>query len=135
LGDNEAQRVENWGVVGEDKLAGKVYNRPGHRDGGTIVTSSVVEVRMLGAGTWPRMYPVAFTASGNAYRLGRPSPSFGVRRAEAFIYAKLTGEAGIVDWTHRESFDPNATIVRATLDTSFQHFEEIELYETSFKPL
>ena len=135
MDDYAAQRVENWRVVGDDKLAGNVFNRPGHRDGGTIVTSSVVEIRMMGAGAWPRMYPVAFTASGNAYRLGKPSPGFGMERAEAFIYSKLAGEIGVVDWTHRESFDPNATVVRAVLDTSFQNFEQIELYETSFKPL
>lgn len=133
--DGQAQRVEDWRVVGGDKLAGKVFNRPGHRDGGTIVTSPVVEFRMMGVGTWPATYPVAFTASGNAYRLGRPSVAFGMEQGKAFIYAKLAGPAGVVDWTHRQSVDPNATVVRAVLDTSFQNFEQIDLYETSFRPL
>ena len=127
--------MEDWSVVGGDKLAGQVFNRPGHRDGGTIVTSPIIEIRMLGTSTWAGMYPVAFTASGNAYRLGKPSAAFGMERATALIHAKLSGSTAPVEWSHRPSFDANATVVRAVLDTTLDNIEQIELYETSFKPL
>ena len=136
---HEAQRIEGWSVVGQGRLAGHVYNRPGHRDGGMIVTSPVIEIRIMGEGAWPSTYPVAFTASGNAYRLGRPSDTFGVQAAEAFIYGKLSGSAGEEpEFDARNgptSYFPDRTVVQAALDTTLQKFERIEVYESSFKPM
>jgi hypothetical protein len=134
--DNESQRIEQWGVVGQDRLAGIVYNRPGHRDGGMIVTSPVLEIRVMGD-AWPAAYAVAFTESGNAYRLGRPSESFGVEEAERFITGKLIADTVPMGLPRERKPAPDAdrTIVRAALDTTLQKFERIEVYETSFKPL
>ncbi|HYD76499.1 hypothetical protein [Ramlibacter sp.] len=111
------QRIEQWGVVGRNRLAGTVYDRPGHKDGGTIVTSPVVEVRMLGAGTWPGTYPVAFTESGSTYRLGEPSPSFGADCAGGFIRSKLSPR-GLPIETGRSKTSTERSMVRAARDTA-----------------
>jgi hypothetical protein len=134
MSTGQGQRIENWGVVANDRLAGAVHDRAGHRDGAMIVTSSVVEVRLMGAGGWSDTYPVAFTESGNAYRLGRPSSSFGMQRAEQFIHAKLPGDSR-PEQRNATSIDHDRTIVRAAVETSLHNFDCIEVYETSFKPL
>lgn len=77
-------RIERWAVVGRDRIAGTVFNRPGASDGKTIITSPVVEVRMMGA----IPAPVAFTESGSAYRLGEPAAHYGIDRAEHFVWFK-----------------------------------------------
>jgi len=131
---SEGQRIENWGVVANERLAGAVHNRAGHRDGAMIVTSPVVEIRLMGAGGWSDTYPVAFTESGNAYRLGQPSSSFGIQRAEQFIHAKLPADSR-PEQREVPSFHRDRTIVRAAVDTSLHNFDCIDVYETSFKPL
>jgi hypothetical protein len=130
----QGQRIEDWGVVANDRLSGAVHNRAGHRDGAMIVTSPVVEIRLMGSGDWSDTYPVAFTESGNAYRLGQPSNSFGIERAEQFINAKLTGPSAPVQ-REAKGFNPDITIVRAAVDTSLHNYDCIDVYETSFKPL
>ena len=117
------QRIEKWGVVGGNRLAGTVFDRPGHKDGGMIVTSPVVEIRMLGAGTWPGTYPVAFTESGSAYRLGEPSPSFGTDCADGFIRSKLSAR-GLPIEPGRSRPDREAPVVRAALDTALDALVE-----------
>jgi len=134
MNSSHGQRIENWGVVANDRLSGAVLNRAGHRDGAMIVTSAVVEVRLMGGGDWSDTYPVAFTESGNAYRLGQPSRSFGMDRAERFIHAKLSAESRSMQRETR-IFDRDTTIVRAAVDTSLHNFDCIDVYETSFKPL
>jgi len=116
-----------------DRLAGGVYNREAHLDGQTVVTTAVVEVRMMGAGTWLGSYPVAFTESGNAYRLGLPSPTFGVACAKAFIRARLVEH--LSGWHWPSAGEGVGAVVEAALDTSFNNFECIDVYETSFKPI
>jgi len=76
--------INGWSVVGHDRLVGAAYNRPGESDGKTIITSPVVQVRFMGA----LKSPVAFTASGSAYWLGEPAPSFGLDQAENFLWFK-----------------------------------------------
>lgn len=77
-------RIERWAVVGHDRIAGTVFGRPGASDGRTIITSPVVQVRLLG----DVPAPVAVTASGSAYRLGEPAAHFGMDRAEHFVWFK-----------------------------------------------
>jgi hypothetical protein len=135
MASHDGQRIEHWGVMGEGRLTGTVYNRPGHRDGGMIVTSPVVEIRIMGTGAWPGTYPVAFTESGNAYRLGRPAPSFGIENAQKFIYARLNSDSAPRPSSRRpDGSSPDRTLVRAALDMSFQHVERIELDATTFDP-
>lgn len=128
------QRIEKWGVVGGNRLAGTVYDRPGQKDGGMIVTSPVVEIRMLGAGTWPGTYPVAFTESGSAYRLGEPSPAFGADCADGFIRSKLSARGFPIE-AGRSRSGTEGSVVRTALDTALRRVERIDLYETSFKPM
>lgn len=78
------QTIRRWSVVGNDRLMGSVYNRPGRGDGKTIMTSPVVQVRLVGEPP----FPLAFTESGNAYWLGEPADSFGVERAKQFVAQK-----------------------------------------------
>jgi hypothetical protein len=82
--------IEQWSVVGHDRIVGTVHNRPGASDGRTIITSPVLQVRLMGE---PRI-PVAFTESGSAYRLGTPSASFGIDQAEHFVWFKSREPAG-----------------------------------------
>lgn len=128
------QRIEKWGVVCGNRLAGTVYDRPGHKDGGMIVTSPVVEVRMVGTGTWPGTCPVAFTESGSAYRLGEPSPSFGIDCADGFIRSKLAARNAPIQ-AGRSGSGTEGAMARAALDTGLRSVERIDLYETSFKPM
>jgi hypothetical protein len=78
----QQQGIRNWSVVGDDRIVGAVYNRPGQADGKTIMTSPVLQVRLMGE----HNTPVAFTESGTAYWLGDPSPKFGIDQAEAFVW-------------------------------------------------
>ncbi|MDB5750295.1 MAG: hypothetical protein JWP65_716 [Ramlibacter sp.] len=91
------QEIRQWSVAGDDRVVGLVYNRPGHADGQTIVTSRVVQVRLMGpAGT-----PVAFTESGSAYWLGDPARRFGLDNAETFVWRLSRNEPPPRDG-HRE---------------------------------
>src|SRR5690348_11909962 len=94
MASNKGLQLEQWKVMANGRLAGNVYNRPGHRDGARIVTTPVVEVRLMGAGTWTGTYPVAFTESGSAYRLGTPAKVFGVALAKRFVRSVLPGPCG-----------------------------------------
>ncbi|RYY87112.1 MAG: hypothetical protein EOO24_35070 [Comamonadaceae bacterium] len=91
------QTIQHWSVVGDNRIVGSAYNRPGQADGKTILTSPVLQVRMMGT---PAM-PVAFTESGSAYWLADPSPKFGIDAAEAFVWrlsrTEAPVEAGTVD--------------------------------------
>ncbi|NML44037.1 hypothetical protein HHL11_09775 [Ramlibacter sp. G-1-2-2] len=78
------QTIRRWSVVGNGRLMGSVFNRPGQGDGKTIMTSPVVQVRLVGEPP----APLAFTESGNAYWLGEPADSFGVERAKGFVDEK-----------------------------------------------
>ena len=130
------QRIEKWGVVDGLRIAGTVYDRPGQADGGLIVTSPVVEIRFMGGGGSLGTYPVAFTESGSAYRLGGPAPSFGLGNAEAFIQSRLTGPGATVPCEpNRTSPDFESSAVPAARAAAPRHFERIELYESSFKPM
>lgn len=77
----QEQEIRDWCVAGDDSIAGNVYHRPGHADGETIITSPVVQVRLVGAAR----IPMAVTESGSAYWLGAPSRRFGLAQAEAFV--------------------------------------------------
>lgn len=77
-------RIEQWSIVGYDRVVGTVFNRPGASDGKTIISSPVVQVRIFGK----ERAPVAFTESGSAYRLGEPAAHFGIDQAEHFIWYK-----------------------------------------------
>ncbi|HEX2545061.1 MAG TPA: hypothetical protein VHL79_09300 [Ramlibacter sp.] len=129
------QRIERWSVLAGGQLAGEVHNRPRHHDGARIITSPVVEVRIMGTGAWPSRHPTAFTESGTSYKLGNPADSFGAAKAKAFIAAKLASGSAQRSAEGTRGFDPNATVVHAAVDTSLQHFERIDMYESSFKPL
>jgi hypothetical protein len=76
--------IENWSVVGHDRIVGTIHNRPGAFDGKTIITSPVLQVRLMGD---PRI-PVAFTETGSVYWLGTPAASFGIDQAEHFVWFK-----------------------------------------------
>ena len=76
--------IEQWSVVGHDRLAGQVFRRPGTSDGTTIITSPVLRIRAMGE----KRTPVAFTASGSAYRLGTPAAAFGMAQAGHFVWFK-----------------------------------------------
>jgi hypothetical protein len=129
VSNTAGQRIEQWTVLGGNRIAGQVYNRPNHLDGTRIVTSPIAEIRMMGDGSWMDTYPVAFTESGHAYRLGQPARSFGACSAKDFVHATMdSGEA-------RQEPRRDGELVDAALDTSFCNFETIEVYETSFKPL
>jgi hypothetical protein len=82
--------IEQWSVVGHDRIVGIVHNRPGASDGKTIITSPVLQVRMMGQ----LRIPVAFNESGSAYRLGTPAASFGVDQAEHFVWFKSREPVG-----------------------------------------
>jgi hypothetical protein len=84
----EHQTIVKWAVVGSDRLIGAIHHRPGTASGKTIMTSPVVQVRFMGV----QRTPVAFTESGNAYWLGEPADSFGLDRAEAFVWQKSRAE-------------------------------------------
>lgn len=88
------QTIQNWSVVGDNRIVGSAYNRPGQADGKTVLTSPVLQIRLMGAGG----IPVAFTESGSAYWLGDPSPKFGIDAAEAFVWRlSRTGTAPEAD--------------------------------------
>jgi hypothetical protein len=126
-----ARRIENWGVISGKRLAGKVVDTPGHADGASIVTSRVIEVRLMGQG-WADHYPVAFTASGSAYRLGAPSASFGRRKADEFIYRKWKApppDSGFAP----VPVDSEGTVIGGLLDFSAFGIEHIDVYESSFQ--
>jgi hypothetical protein len=78
-------------------------------------------------------YPVLFTESGHAYRLGQPARSFGIRSAKDFVQATMGGSGESNEVGNESSFGED--LVDAALDTSFFNFETIEVYETSFRPL
>lgn len=77
--------IRDWSVVGNGRLVGTVHHRPGQAEGRKIMTSPVVQVRLMGA----NQVPVAFTQSGSVYWLATPSDKFGARKAEAFVLSKL----------------------------------------------
>lgn len=75
------QTIRDWSVIGHHRVTGRVYNRPGQADGGSIITSPVSEVRLMGnAG-----YLVVITEQGSVYWLDSPSETFGLDRAEEFV--------------------------------------------------
>jgi len=74
--------LHDWRVVGDNRLVGSAYNRPGQADGKTVMTSPVLQVRLMGE----HNIPVAFTESGSAYWLANPSDKFGIDAAEAFVW-------------------------------------------------
>ena len=76
------QTLHNWSVVADRRLVGSVFNRPGQADGKTIMTSPVLQVRLMGK----HNTPVAFTESGSVYWLADPAPKFGIDAAEAFVW-------------------------------------------------
>jgi hypothetical protein len=84
MDDVGEQTIRCWSVVGPDRLAGELYNRPGQPDGQKMMTSPVVEIRFLGK----VKTPVAVTRSGSTYWLGEPSPDFGLDAAQDFVYRK-----------------------------------------------
>jgi hypothetical protein len=100
------QTIRNWAITANDRIVGAIYNRPGHVDGKTIMTSPVIQVRLMGE----RNMPVAFTESGNAYWLGEPAVAFGMDKAEAFVWEKSRADPVIVD--KDEEFNPDATVIR-----------------------
>jgi len=74
--------LHDWRVVGDNRLVGSAYNRPGQADGKTVMTSPVLQVRLMGE----HNIPVAFTESGSAYWLADPADQFGIDAAEAFVW-------------------------------------------------
>lgn len=102
----EHQTIRRWSIVGNDRLIGRIFHRPGTADGQVIMTSPVVQVRMVGVdGT-----PVAFTESGNAYWLGPPAKAFGIHRAQDFVWHK----SRVVEAAAREPQAPGneTTLIR-----------------------
>jgi hypothetical protein len=89
---DQHQTIRNWAVTGNSRLVGAIYNRPGHVDGKTIMTSPVLQIRLMGE----RNTPVAFTESGNAYWLAEPSVAFGLDKAETFVWEMSRSEPTIV---------------------------------------
>lgn len=87
----EEQEIRDWCVTDEDRILGNVHNRPGHADGETIITSSVLQVRRMGAAK----LPLAVTETGSTYWLGTPSRRFGLEKAEAFIARLASGIAPV----------------------------------------
>ena len=83
------QSIRNWSVMADNRLVGSAYNRPGQADGKTVMTSPVIEVRLMGE----HNHPVAFTESGSAYWLADPSAKFGIDAAEAFVWSMSRTEA------------------------------------------
>ncbi|MGV3572609.1 MAG: hypothetical protein ACO1PB_18590 [Ramlibacter sp.] len=82
----QEQEIRDWCVAGDDSIVGNVYHRPGHADGETIITSPVVQVRLVGEAR----IPMAITESGSSYWLGAPSRRFGLDKAEAFVWRLST---------------------------------------------
>lgn len=76
--------ISQWSVAGHDRVIGKVYGRQGSVDGNTIITSPVLQVRIVGESATA----LAITASGSTYRLGEPAASFGHDRAAQFVASK-----------------------------------------------
>lgn len=79
-------RIEQWSIVGCDRIAGTIHDRPGGKDGKRIITSPVLAVRRIGS----TQTPVAFTESGSTYWLGAPATRLGVERAKDFLRFKST---------------------------------------------
>jgi hypothetical protein len=83
-GDAGQPALRGWSVVAGDRLVGSVHGRADTADGKTIVTTPVLQVRLMGA----RRSPVAFTQSGSAYWLGDPAETYGMDAAEQFVWTK-----------------------------------------------
>lgn len=77
--------IRKWSVVGNDRIMGNVFNRSKQVEGKTIMTSPVVQVRLLGE----LRTPVAFTQSGSAYWLAEPAAGYGIERAARFVAQKV----------------------------------------------
>lgn len=90
--------LHDWRVVGDNRLVGSACNRPGQADGKTVMTSPVLQVRLMGE----HGIPVAFTESGSAYWLANPSAQFGIDAAEAFVWKMSRNVAP----TAPATFDP-----------------------------
>ncbi|MDB5898022.1 MAG: hypothetical protein JWP22_2451 [Ramlibacter sp.] len=88
---DQHQTIRNWAVTGNSRIVGSIYNRPGHVDGKTIMTSPVLQIRLMGESNTP----VAFTESGNAYWLAEPSVAFGLDKAETFVWEMSRSEPTI----------------------------------------
>jgi hypothetical protein len=101
------QTIRNWAVTGNDRLVGAIYNRPGHVDCKTIMTSSVLQVRLMGE----HNTPVAFTESGNAYWLGEPSVAYGLDKAESFVWEKSRSDP-VINQSTRVDPDLETTFIR-----------------------
>ena len=126
-----APRIDNWGVIRGNRVTGHVANVPGQADGTKIVTSRVVEVRLMGHG-WADHYPIAVTANGSAYQLGEPAASFGRRKADAFIYARW--QAPVPDSRFAPDLsESDRTLFGGFLDFSSFGIEHIDVYESSFQ--
>jgi len=76
--------IRRWSVVGNDRIMGSVSERSRPGDGKTIMTSPVVQVRLLGE----LRTPLAITQSGSAYWLADPAENFGLERATRFVAQK-----------------------------------------------
>jgi len=82
--------IDGWSVVGHDRIAGTLLDRPGGRRRKKIITSPIVRVR------WTEGAPVAVvhTRSGSVYLLAKPAEGFGAKRAARFLRVKsAAGEA------------------------------------------
>lgn len=91
--------LADWSVFDGDRLQGRVYGHADRRDGTIVYTSRVARVALAG----PEKSPVAFTHTGSAYRLGKPSDTFGVKNAEDFVSERLDappGAPGRIDDPH-----------------------------------
>lgn len=81
------QAIREWSVIGDHRLSGRVFNRPGKADGGNIVTTPVKRVELRSSEG--SSYPVAITSSGSEYLLGNPARHFGLNKAEDFVIGLL----------------------------------------------
>ncbi|MGV3571660.1 MAG: hypothetical protein ACO1PB_13765 [Ramlibacter sp.] len=79
--DNDDQWIDGWSVTDDDRLVGAVHSGAAEAGPRTIVTSPVVRVVSRGE----LRAAVAFTQSGNTYRLMNPAQVLGAAGAALFI--------------------------------------------------
>lgn len=63
---NDIFKLENWGLVEENKLHGQVYNHPNFENGSWVTTSRIVGVKNK----------IVITYSGSHYDLGKVNDEY-----------------------------------------------------------
>ena len=128
------QRIEQWSILGRRSLKGNVYHRPGRADGAGVVTSGVVEIRMVDEDSGGQPYAIAITESGSVYRLGRPADGPGAEAAQLFIAAFMRRGSPRSE-RRRSSLAAHAASESPYDSTPGMSTAEAESYATCFRPL